>query len=93
MFRTLAKQIWKLHVEDQPSGRAKPYMEITCSGRATIQTIVPHHPDTALKQERFSTKNLRIFCLKVVRPAAQVHRPDGVRTYHSSRPFEPSAYK
>jgi hypothetical protein len=24
---------------------------------------------------------------------AQVHRPDGVRTYHSSCPFEPSAYK
>jgi hypothetical protein len=38
------------------SGRAKPYMEITCSGRATVRTTVSHRPDAPLKQERFSTK-------------------------------------
>jgi hypothetical protein len=38
------------------SGRAKPYMEITCSGRATVRTSVSHRSDTDLKQERFSTK-------------------------------------
>jgi hypothetical protein len=35
------------------SGRAKPYMEITCSGRATVRTSVSHRPDPSLKQERF----------------------------------------
>jgi hypothetical protein len=30
--------------------------EITYSGRATVRTTVPHHPDVALKQERFSAK-------------------------------------
>jgi hypothetical protein len=38
------------------SGRAKPYMKITCSGRATVWTTVPHRPDAARKQERFSAK-------------------------------------
>jgi hypothetical protein len=34
------------------------YMEITCNGRATVRTTVPHCPDAALKQERFSAKCL-----------------------------------
>jgi hypothetical protein len=38
------------------SGRAKPYMEITCSGRATVQTTMSHRLDAAIKQERFSAK-------------------------------------
>jgi hypothetical protein len=37
------------------------YKEITCSGRATVRTIVPHRPDAALKQERFSAK-ISKFC-------------------------------
>jgi len=32
------------------------YMEITCSGRATVRTTVHHRPDVALKQERFLEK-------------------------------------
>jgi hypothetical protein len=32
------------------------------------------------------SKNLKIFC-------RVVGRPDGVRNYHSSRPFDPSDYK
>jgi hypothetical protein len=39
------------------SGLAKPYMEITCSGRATVWTTVPHRPDAALKQARFQQKS------------------------------------
>jgi hypothetical protein len=38
------------------SGRAKPYMEITCSGRVTVRTSVSHRSDAALKQERFTAK-------------------------------------
>jgi hypothetical protein len=42
------------------SGRAKPYMEITYSGRPTVRTTVSHCPNAALKQERFSTKISKI---------------------------------
>jgi hypothetical protein len=75
------------------SGRAKPYMEITCSGCATVRTIVPHRPDTALKQERFLAKIMKFSVAQLSIRTAHVHRPDGVRTYHNSHPFEPSAYK
>jgi hypothetical protein len=34
------------------------YMEITCSGHATVRTTVPHRPDATLKQERSSAKFL-----------------------------------
>jgi hypothetical protein len=82
------KQIWKLRVEDQPSGRPSPWSE-----RATVRTTMPHRPDVALKQERFSAKVSKIMVAQLSVRTAHVHRPDGVRTYHSSRPFEPSAYK
>jgi hypothetical protein len=75
------------------SGRAKPYMEVTCSGRATVQTIVPHRPDEALKQERFSAKFSENPVAQVSVGTAQVHRPDGIHTYFSSHPFCTSAYK
>jgi hypothetical protein len=32
------------------------YKEITCNGRATVRTSVPHRPDAALKRERSSAK-------------------------------------
>jgi hypothetical protein len=47
-----------LDVHPPWSGRVKPYMEITCSGRATVQTSVSHRPEAALKHERFSAKCL-----------------------------------
>jgi len=75
------------------SGRAKPYMEITYSGRATVLTIMPHRLDAALKQERFSVKISKFSVAQLSVRTAHVHRPDGVRTYHSSHPFELSAYK
>jgi hypothetical protein len=68
-------------------------MEITCSGRATVRTIVPHRPDAALKQKIFSAKISEFSVAQLSVQTAHVHRPDGIRTYNSSRPFEPSAYK
>jgi hypothetical protein len=38
-------------------------------------------------------KNLKNSVAQLSVWTAQVHRPDVVRTYHSNRPFEPSAYK
>jgi hypothetical protein len=71
------------------SGRAKPYMEITCSRRATVRTTVPHRPDAALKQERFSEKISEILVVQLSVRTSHVHRPDGTRIFYSSRPFEP----
>jgi hypothetical protein len=42
------------------SGRAKPDMEITCSGRASVRTIELSRPDDVLIQERFLRGNSRI---------------------------------
>jgi hypothetical protein len=74
-------------------GCAKPYMEITCSGCATVRTTVPHCPDAALKQERFSAKISKFYVAQLSVRTAHVHCLGDVHTYHSSRPFEPSAYK
>jgi hypothetical protein len=63
------------------SGHAKPYMEITCSGRATVRTTVPHHLDAALKQERFSAKISEILVAQLCVWTAHVHRPDGTRIF------------
>jgi hypothetical protein len=71
------------------SGCAKPYMEITCSGRATVRTIVPHRPNVALKQERFSAKISEILVAQLSVQTAHVHRLDSTRIFHCSRPFEP----
>jgi hypothetical protein len=71
------------------SGHVKPYMEITCSGRATIWTTVPHRPDTVLKQERFSAKILGILVAQSSVRTTHVHRPYGTRIFHCSCPFEP----
>jgi hypothetical protein len=100
IVQTRAQQIWKLGVEDQPSKRpslwsgcTKPYMEIACKERVTVRTTKPHRLDAALKQERFSVKNLKISITQLSVRTAHDHRPDGARIYQSSRPFEPSAYK
>jgi hypothetical protein len=69
------------------SGRAKPYKEITCSGRATVRTSVSNRLDVSLKQERFSAKFSENPVVQLSVRTAQVHRPDGVRTYYSSRQF------
>jgi hypothetical protein len=45
---------FRLDVHPLWSKRVKPYMEITCSGRATVRTSVSHRQDAALKHERFS---------------------------------------
>jgi hypothetical protein len=82
-------KISRLNVHPPWSGRVKPYMEITCSGRATVRTTMPHRPDAALKQERFSVKILEFLVTQLSVWMAHVHRPDGTRIFYSSRPFEP----
>jgi hypothetical protein len=53
-------KIYRLDGHPPWSRCARPYMEITCSGRATVRTIVPHHPNAAFKQERFLAKISKI---------------------------------
>jgi hypothetical protein len=50
------------------SGHAKPVMEITCSGRASVRTIEPSRPDDVLIQKRFLRENFGKSCRIVVRP-------------------------
>jgi hypothetical protein len=50
------------------SGRAKPVMEITCNGRASVRMIEPSHPDDVLIQERFLRENFGKSCRIVVYP-------------------------
>jgi hypothetical protein len=71
------------------SGRAKPYMDITCSGRSTVRTTLPHRRDAALVQKRFSVKISEILVAQLSVRTAHVHCPDGTRIFHRSRPFEP----
>jgi hypothetical protein len=71
------------------SGPAKPTMEITCSGRTTVRTTVPHRPDAVLKQERFLAKISEILAVQLSVRTSHVHHPDGTRIFHCSRPFEP----
>jgi hypothetical protein len=71
------------------SESVSPYMDIIYSGRATARTTVPHHPDSALKQERISAKILEILVAQLFVRTTHVHRPDGTGILHSSRPFKP----
>jgi len=49
-----------VHQISRPDARSL-YMDITCSGRATVRTIVPHRPNAALKQERSLAKFLEFW--------------------------------
>jgi hypothetical protein len=63
--------VLKFSCPDTPapwSGRAKPVMEITCSGRVSVRTIEPSRPDDVLIQERFLRENFRKSCRTVVFP-------------------------
>lgn len=46
--------------------RAKPYMKITCSRRATVRTTVPHRHGSQIG--KIFSENLRILCRTVVHP-------------------------
>jgi len=59
------------------------------SRRATVRTTVPHRPDAALKQERFSAKISEILVAQLSVWMTVSHRPDGAHIFYSSRPFEP----
>jgi hypothetical protein len=80
MVQTRALQIWKLHVEELPSGRSSPMVgrleslirkllaaDVRPSGRCAI-------PDEALKQERFPCEIFGKSCCTVV-------HPDGAQVY------------
>jgi hypothetical protein len=71
------------------SGHAKPFMEITCSGRATVWTTVSHRPDEALKKERFSVKISKILVAQLSIQTAHVRCPNGAHIFYCNRPFEP----
>jgi hypothetical protein len=96
MVQTRAKQIWKLRVEDQPSGRPSPLVQ---SRKALygnyLQRTCDRLDDSASPFERgsqtgkFFSENLKNFGRTVVRPNGLVHRPSGTRIFHCSHPFEP----
>jgi hypothetical protein len=100
MVRTLAPQIWKLRVEDQPSGRPSLVVRTREALYGNYLQRTYDRPEysvspseRALKQERFSAKISKIMVAQLSVRTAQVRRPDNIRTYYCSRPFEPSAYK
>jgi hypothetical protein len=100
MVWTRTKQIWKLRVEDQLSGRASPLLRMCEALYGNyLQWTCDCSDDSASPSERGSqtgkifSENLENSVAQLSVRTAQVHRPDGVRNYHSSRPFEPSAYK
>jgi hypothetical protein len=81
LVRTRSEQIWKLCVEVLPcgcsspwSGRAKPYKEITCSGRTTVRTRL-------LNRKDFSAKFLENPVVQLSVQTDHVHRPDGAQLY------------
>jgi hypothetical protein len=98
--RTRAKQIWKLRVEDQPSGWPSPLVRMRKALYGNyLQRTCDRPDDSASLSRRGSltgkifSENLRNFVAQLSVRTAQVHRLDDVRTYHSSHPFEPSACK
>jgi hypothetical protein len=100
MVRTRAKQLWKLRVEDQPFRRPSPFVRMREALYGNyLQRTCDRPDDSASPSGRGSqigkifSENLRNSVAQLSIRTAQVHRPDGVRTYHNSRPFESSAYK
>jgi hypothetical protein len=83
MVRTHALQIWKLGVEELSSGcsspwsgRAKPYKEITCSGRATVRTMCHPVRTKLLNKKDFLAKFSENLVAQLSFWTAHVHRPD-----------------
>jgi len=81
MVRTYAHQIWKLRIEVQPSGRAKPDMEITYSGCATVRTMCHPVRTRFLYRKDFSVKFLENLVAQLSVRTAHVHRLDGAQVY------------
>jgi hypothetical protein len=54
----------------------EPYKEITCSGRATVQTM-------SLNRKDFSAKFLENLVVQLSVRTAHVHRPDSAQVYFS----------
>jgi hypothetical protein len=60
-YENCVQQITCLDVHPHDPDARSLNKEITCSGSATVWTIVPHRPDAALKRERFLAK-ISEFC-------------------------------
>jgi hypothetical protein len=59
-YRNCVQQITRPDVHPPGPDARSLYKEITCSGRATVPTTVPHRPNAGLKQERSSVKFLEL---------------------------------
>jgi hypothetical protein len=91
MVRTRAKQLWKLHDEDQSSGQPSPLVR---TGEALygnyLQRMCNRPDDSASPSERGSqignifSENLKILCCTVVRPDGPCP-PSGRRPYISQQ--------
>jgi hypothetical protein len=93
MVRTRIPQIWKLSVEDQPSGRQSPVVRTRESLIWKLLAADVRLSGRGSQTGKIFSENLRNSVAQLSVRTAHVHCPDGVRTYYSSRPFEPSAYK
>lgn len=75
------------------SGRVKAlygnYLRQTCNHLDDSASLSGHGSQTG----KIFSENLRNSIAQLSVQTAHVHHPDSVRTYYSSRPFEPSAYK
>jgi hypothetical protein len=100
MVQIRVQQIWKLGVEDQPSGRPSQmvrtrealygnYLQRTCDRPNDSASLSRCSSQTG----KIFSENLKILVAQLSVRMAHVHRQDGARIYQSSRPFEPSAYK
>jgi hypothetical protein len=94
MVRTRVYQILKLRVEEflsrrsSPwSGCAKPYMEITCSGRATVWTTVSHCPDDSVSLSRRGSQTRKIFSEILEKSCRTVVRLDGLGSPSGRCPY------
>jgi len=93
MVRTRIQQIWKLCVEDQPSGRPSPMVRMR---EALVRKLLA--ADVRLSRRQCLTVRTRLsnwkdFQRKSWNFGRTVVRPDGAQLYQARRSFESLAYK
>jgi hypothetical protein len=87
MVRTRAPQIWKLRVEDQPSGRPSPW-----SGRAkalygNYLQWTCDRPDDSVTPSGHDSQTGKIFCENLKNFGRTVVRPDNLGSPSGRRPY------
>jgi hypothetical protein len=93
MVRTRIPQIWKLSVEDQPSGPQSPVARTRESLIWKLIAVDVRLSGRGSQTGNIFSENLKNSVVQLSVRTAHVHHPDGVRTYYNSRPFEPLDYK